>query len=181
MAQYDRSGQARYDIYLRKVIEAIDPNLANQLIAPSTGGNGQGDQGDFGRHCKDCIGTGCQCTAKFQFSTSFASPSAIRPRDRGDPRSGRSGKAPTGRRICRSDQSICSGSRISTATTTQCPDGSIGRSPWQRARLEYGGVKEKNNMHGKGKCGMKGGRKSAPKKMVKKAGYGKGRKAKKSK
>ena len=35
MAQYDRSGQARYDIYLRKVIEAIDPNLANQLIAPA--------------------------------------------------------------------------------------------------------------------------------------------------
>jgi len=34
MAQYDRSGQARYDIYLRKVIEAVDPNLANQLIAP---------------------------------------------------------------------------------------------------------------------------------------------------
>lgn len=34
MAQYDRSGQARYDVYLRKVIEAIDPNLANQLIAP---------------------------------------------------------------------------------------------------------------------------------------------------
>jgi hypothetical protein len=36
-------------------------------------------------------------------------------------------------------------------------------------------------MHGKGKCGMKGGRKSAPKKMVKKAGYGKGGKAKKGK
>jgi hypothetical protein len=35
-------------------------------------------------------------------------------------------------------------------------------------------------MHGKGKCGMKG-RKSAPKKMVKKAGYGKGGKAKKGK
>jgi len=35
MSQYDRSGQARYDVYLRKVIEAIDPNLAGQLIAPA--------------------------------------------------------------------------------------------------------------------------------------------------
>ena len=35
MATYDRSGQARYDIYLRKVLEAIDPNLAGQLIAPA--------------------------------------------------------------------------------------------------------------------------------------------------
>ena len=35
MSQYDRGGQARFDIYLRKVIEAIDPNLANQLIAPA--------------------------------------------------------------------------------------------------------------------------------------------------
>ena len=34
MSQYDRSGQARYDVYLRKVLEAIDPNLAGQLIAP---------------------------------------------------------------------------------------------------------------------------------------------------
>jgi hypothetical protein len=34
MAKFDRSGQARYDVYLRKVLEAIDPNLANQLIAP---------------------------------------------------------------------------------------------------------------------------------------------------
>ena len=34
MAQYDRSGQARFDIYLRKVLEAIDPNLASQLIMP---------------------------------------------------------------------------------------------------------------------------------------------------
>jgi hypothetical protein len=35
MAQYDRSGQARFDIYLRKVLEAIDPNLASQLIMPA--------------------------------------------------------------------------------------------------------------------------------------------------
>jgi hypothetical protein len=35
MSQYDRGGQARYDVYLRKVIEAIDPNLAGQLIAPA--------------------------------------------------------------------------------------------------------------------------------------------------
>ena len=35
MSQYDRSGQARYDVYLRKVLEAIDPNLAGQLIAPA--------------------------------------------------------------------------------------------------------------------------------------------------
>ena len=35
MSSYDRSGQARYGVYLRKVIEAIDPNLANQLIAPA--------------------------------------------------------------------------------------------------------------------------------------------------
>jgi hypothetical protein len=34
MASYDRSGQARYDVYLRKVLEAIDPNLASQLIMP---------------------------------------------------------------------------------------------------------------------------------------------------
>ena len=35
MAQYDRTGQARYDVYLRKVIESVDPNLAGQLIAPA--------------------------------------------------------------------------------------------------------------------------------------------------
>ena len=35
MSTYDRSGQARYDVYLRKVLEAIDPNLAGQLIAPA--------------------------------------------------------------------------------------------------------------------------------------------------
>ena len=35
MATYDRQGVSRFDIYLRKVIEAIDPNLANQLIMPS--------------------------------------------------------------------------------------------------------------------------------------------------
>ena len=34
MSRFDRGGQARYDVYLRKVIEAIDPNLAGQLIAP---------------------------------------------------------------------------------------------------------------------------------------------------
>ena len=34
MAQYDRTGQARFDVYLRKVLEAIDPNLASQLIMP---------------------------------------------------------------------------------------------------------------------------------------------------
>jgi hypothetical protein len=35
MSQYDRQGTARYDVYLRKVIEAIDPNLASQLIMPA--------------------------------------------------------------------------------------------------------------------------------------------------
>ena len=35
MAQYDRQGTARYDVYLRKVMEAIDPNLASQLIMPA--------------------------------------------------------------------------------------------------------------------------------------------------
>ena len=35
MAQYDRQGTARYDVYLRKVLEAIDPNLASQLIMPA--------------------------------------------------------------------------------------------------------------------------------------------------
>ena len=35
MSQYDRQGVGRYDVYLRKVIEAIDPNLAGQLIAPA--------------------------------------------------------------------------------------------------------------------------------------------------
>ena len=35
MAQYDRQGVSRFDIYLRKVIEAIDPNLANELIMPT--------------------------------------------------------------------------------------------------------------------------------------------------
>ena len=34
MATYDRTGQARFDVYLRKVLEAIDPNLASQLIMP---------------------------------------------------------------------------------------------------------------------------------------------------
>jgi len=35
MSQYDRQGTARYDVYLRKVLEAIDPNLAGQLIMPA--------------------------------------------------------------------------------------------------------------------------------------------------
>ena len=35
MSQYDRQGVSRFDIYLRKVIEAIDPNLANELIMPT--------------------------------------------------------------------------------------------------------------------------------------------------
>ena len=35
MSQYDRQGTARYDVYLRKVLEAIDPNLASQLIMPA--------------------------------------------------------------------------------------------------------------------------------------------------
>jgi hypothetical protein len=34
MATYDRQGISRFDIYLRKVLEAIDPNLAGQLIMP---------------------------------------------------------------------------------------------------------------------------------------------------
>ena len=34
MAQYDRQGQARYDVFLRTFLDAIDPNLAGQLIAP---------------------------------------------------------------------------------------------------------------------------------------------------
>jgi hypothetical protein len=34
MSTYDRQGVGRYDVYLRKVLEAIDPNLAGQLIAP---------------------------------------------------------------------------------------------------------------------------------------------------
>lgn len=34
MATYDRQGSARYDVYLRKVLEAVDPNLAGQLIMP---------------------------------------------------------------------------------------------------------------------------------------------------
>jgi hypothetical protein len=35
MATYDRQGISRFDIYLRKVLEAIDPNLASQLIMPT--------------------------------------------------------------------------------------------------------------------------------------------------
>ena len=35
LAQYDRSGQARYDEYLRVFLEAVDPNLASKLIAPA--------------------------------------------------------------------------------------------------------------------------------------------------
>jgi len=35
LAQYDRSGQARYDEYLRIFLEAVDPNLASKLIAPA--------------------------------------------------------------------------------------------------------------------------------------------------
>lgn len=35
MAQYDRQGQARYDVFLRTFLDAIDPNLASQLIAPA--------------------------------------------------------------------------------------------------------------------------------------------------
>ena len=34
MAQYDRQGSARYDIFLRTFLDAIDPNLAGQLIMP---------------------------------------------------------------------------------------------------------------------------------------------------
>ena len=35
LAQYDRSGQARYDEYLKIFLEAVDPNLASKLIAPA--------------------------------------------------------------------------------------------------------------------------------------------------
>jgi len=35
MAQYDRQGQARYDVFLRTFLDAIDPNLASQLIMPA--------------------------------------------------------------------------------------------------------------------------------------------------
>jgi hypothetical protein len=34
MAQYDRQGTARYDVFLRTFLDAIDPNLASQLIMP---------------------------------------------------------------------------------------------------------------------------------------------------
>ena len=34
MAQYDRQGSARYDVFLRTFLDAIDPNLAGQLIMP---------------------------------------------------------------------------------------------------------------------------------------------------
>ena len=35
MATYDRSGSARYDVFLRTFLDAIDPNLAGQLIMPA--------------------------------------------------------------------------------------------------------------------------------------------------
>ena len=35
MAQYDRQGQARYDVFLRTFLDAIDPNLSSQLIMPA--------------------------------------------------------------------------------------------------------------------------------------------------
>ena len=35
MAQYDRQGQARYDVFLRTFLDAIDPNMASQLIMPA--------------------------------------------------------------------------------------------------------------------------------------------------
>jgi hypothetical protein len=35
MAQYDRQGTARYDVFLRTFLDAIDPNLASQLIMPA--------------------------------------------------------------------------------------------------------------------------------------------------
>jgi hypothetical protein len=34
MSQYDRQGQARYDMFLRTFLDAIDPNLSSQLIMP---------------------------------------------------------------------------------------------------------------------------------------------------
>ena len=34
MAQYDRQGTARYDVFLRTFLDAIDPNLSGQLIMP---------------------------------------------------------------------------------------------------------------------------------------------------
>ena len=34
MASYDRQGTARYDVFLRTFLDAIDPNLAGQLIMP---------------------------------------------------------------------------------------------------------------------------------------------------
>lgn len=34
MAQYDRQGTARYDVFLRTFLDAIEPNLAGQLIMP---------------------------------------------------------------------------------------------------------------------------------------------------
>lgn len=34
MSQFDRQGTARYDVYIQKFLDAIDPNLASQLIMP---------------------------------------------------------------------------------------------------------------------------------------------------
>ena len=34
MATYDKNGVSRFDVYLRKVLEAVDPNLADELILP---------------------------------------------------------------------------------------------------------------------------------------------------
>tara|TARA_R110000850_G_scaffold2980_2_gene13952 strand:+ start:367 stop:2445 length:2079 start_codon:yes stop_codon:yes gene_type:complete len=35
LSQFDRSGQARYDVFLQTFLEAIDPGLASKLIAPA--------------------------------------------------------------------------------------------------------------------------------------------------
>ena len=35
MSQYDRQGSGRYDVFLTKFIQAIDPNLAQELITPA--------------------------------------------------------------------------------------------------------------------------------------------------
>ena len=59
MATYDRQGVSRLDIYLRKVIEAIDPNLANQLIMPSQEATTKEIIETSNDIAKDRIGSGC--------------------------------------------------------------------------------------------------------------------------
>ena len=85
LAQFDRNGQVDFGEFARIFVESMDPNLATRLIMRETA-IAKEEEGDFGRHRKDRIRSGCKRTAKCERSTSYASHSKLFTRNGRDTR-----------------------------------------------------------------------------------------------